>query len=130
MLIVKIVVRVLPLVYACAGCSGAAAAAKEAAQQLDRLGLAEMSYLDGPGGGDDPVLVAKARSRAPVLAIDGCQLACASRWLARHGVEPARSYTLSESGASECGQGVFDAERAAEVVESAIQELSTRRMRK
>ncbi|HWA38109.1 MAG TPA: putative zinc-binding protein, partial [Burkholderiales bacterium] len=70
-----------PLVYSCSGCSSAAQMANHIALRLDRLGLAEMSCIAGVGGDVKP-LVRKALSGRPVLAIDGCALACAKACLA------------------------------------------------
>lgn len=86
--------RSQPLVYACSGCSSAAQMANYVAICLDRAGLAEMSCIAGVGG-DVPSLVKLAKSGRPVVAIDGCKLHCARSCLSRHGVEPARHYTLT-----------------------------------
>lgn len=77
----------LPLVYSCSGCSSAAQMANHLALALDRSGAAEMSCIAGVGGGVAP-LVKLARSGRPVLAIDGCPLACARQCLAQQGVVP------------------------------------------
>ena len=79
----------LPLVYSCSGCSSAAQLANHVAVRLDRERLAEMSCIAGLGG-DVPSLVRLAADAAtagrPIVAIDGCALACAQRTLARHGI--------------------------------------------
>lgn len=87
----------LPLVYSCSGCSSAAQMANYLALALDRGGAAEMSCIAGVGGGVAP-LVKLARSGRPVLAIDGCALACARQCLAREGVEPTQHILLSSMG--------------------------------
>lgn len=51
-------------------------------------------------GGDVPSLVRTATSGRPVVAIDGCRLACARACLARHGVEPDLHVQLAEHGVS------------------------------
>ena len=84
------------LVYACSGRSGAAQLANEITLRLDCLRLAEMSSALGGGCGDP--LVRKATSGRPVIAIDGCALACCERALAVRGVEPARAVRLSDLG--------------------------------
>lgn len=103
----------LPLVYSCSGCSSVAQLANELAVRLDRNGLAEMSCISGVGGGV-PSLVKRARSGRPILALDGCVLACVQACLASAGVQADRHLILSQFGAgkryhSEC----TDAERAA-----------------
>jgi len=87
----------LPLVYSCSGCSSAAQLANAVALRLDRSGVAEMSCIAGVGGGVKP-LVRLARSGRPILAIDGCQLACARACLAQQGVTPDHHLLLNEHG--------------------------------
>jgi uncharacterized metal-binding protein len=67
------------------------------ALRLDREGLAEMSCIAGVGGGVTP-LVRTAQSGRPILAIDGCPLACATACLARCGVRPDEHLDLSDLG--------------------------------
>lgn len=85
----------LPLVYSCSGCSSAAQTSNDVAIGLDRRNLAEMSCIAGVGG-DVPKLVKVAKSGRPIIAIDGCALACVKHTLARHGVEPAVWHELSK----------------------------------
>lgn len=87
----------LPLVYSCSGCSSAAQLANALALRLDRHGEAQMSCIAGVGG-DVPSLVRLATSGRPILALDGCALACARGCLNRHGVEPDRYVQLQEHG--------------------------------
>ncbi len=108
--------RDLPLVYSCSGCSSAAQLANWVAIGLDRRGEAEMSCIAGIGG-DVPSLVRLARSGRPIVAIDGCQLHCAARCLARHEVTPALHVTLSDEGVQKKLHAEFDRKQAAEVLE-------------
>ncbi|AMN47340.1 zinc-binding protein [Steroidobacter denitrificans] len=85
----------LPLVYSCSGCSSAAQTSNSVAIALDRRNLAEMSCIAGVGG-DVKKLVKVAKSGRPIIAIDGCPLACVKNSLARHGVEPAVWHELSQ----------------------------------
>ena len=87
----------LALVYSCSGCSSAAQLANHLAIRLDRSGQAEMSCIAGVGG-DVPSLVRTATSGRPIVAIDGCALACVKSSLARHGVTPALHYDLTKHG--------------------------------
>ena len=82
----------LPLVYACSGCSNVAQLANDLALRLDRARLAEMSCIAGVGG-DVPLLVRRARSGRPILALDGCPLHCVKGCLARHEVVPTLHLT-------------------------------------
>jgi uncharacterized metal-binding protein len=87
----------LPLVYSCSGCSSAAQLANTLALLLDRDGEAQMSCIAGVGA-DIPNFVRQATSGRPILALDGCPLACVRGCLKRHGVEPDRYVQLHEHG--------------------------------
>ncbi len=106
---------VIPLVYSCSGCSDAAQLANHLAVRLDRAGLAEMSCIAGVGGGV-PNLVRKAReageSGRPILALDGCVLACTRACLAAQGLAPSRHVRLHELGVRKHYHADFDAAQA------------------
>ena len=104
-----------PLVYSCSGCSSAAQMANWIALQLDRSGDAEMSCIAGVGG-DVPSLVRVATSGRPVIAIDGCVLACTRHSLMRHAVEPAAHILLSDSGVRKRKGVDFDPQEAADML--------------
>ncbi|MCJ8170825.1 putative zinc-binding protein [Atopomonas sediminilitoris] len=87
----------LPLVYACSGCSNVAQLANNIALKLDREGLAEMSCIAGVGG-NVPMLVKKAQSGRPILALDGCPLKCVQGCLAQRQVTADVALVLSELG--------------------------------
>ncbi|MEI2807919.1 putative zinc-binding protein [Albidovulum sp.] len=106
-----------PLVYSCSGCSSAAQMANHVAIQLDRRGLAEMSCIAGVGG-DVPKLVRIARSGRPIVALDGCALACVKSCLARHGVTATRYHLLSDMGVRKRYGTDFDPAEAATVLDS------------
>jgi len=103
-----------PLVYSCSGCSSAAQMANHLALMLDREGFAEMSCIAGVGGGVAG-LVNTARSGRPILALDGCVLACARACLAREGVAPDKHLLLSDFGVKKRRHADFDAVQAAQV---------------
>ncbi|WP_184198231.1 putative zinc-binding protein [Chitinimonas taiwanensis] len=90
--------RTRPLVYACSGCSSVAQLANDVAIALDRQGEAEMSCISGVGGGVG-ALVKLARSGRPILALDGCALACVQACLANAGVAPDTHLILNQLGA-------------------------------
>ncbi|WP_454762778.1 putative zinc-binding protein [Cupriavidus campinensis] len=103
----------LPLVYACSGCSSVAQLANAFAVRLDRSGMAEMSCISGVGGGV-PALTRVARSGRPILALDGCPLACVKACLASAGVAPDQHLVLNRLGATkrqhgECTEAEADA---------------------
>lgn len=86
-----------PLVYSCSGCSSAAQLTNTLALRLARDGEAQMSCIAGVGA-DLPNFVQQATSGRPILALDGCPLACARNCLKRHGVEPDRYVQLQKHG--------------------------------
>lgn len=90
--------RHLPLVYACSGCSSVAQLANTLALRLDRQGKAEMSCISGVGGGV-PALLKVARSGRPILALDGCALACVQACLKQANVTPDAHLVLNRQGA-------------------------------
>lgn len=114
----------LPLVYSCSGCSSAAQLANHLAVKLDRLGLAEMSCIAGVGG-DVPHLLKIARSGRPIIAIDGCPLACVKSSLGRHGLVPERHYQLQHYWVKRRQHEDFDAAQAAEVLEEVRKDLGS-----
>ena len=87
----------LPLVYSCSGCSSAAQTANTLALRLDHEGEAQMSCIAGVGA-DIPRFVRQVTSGRPILALDGCPLACVRESLKRHGVKPDRYMQLHEQG--------------------------------
>lgn len=103
--------RSRPLVYSCSGCSSAAQMANHLALRLDRAGQAEMSCIAGVGGGVAG-LVRTARSRRPILALDGCVLHCVSACLANAGVVADTHLVLSDYGVKKHKHADFDATEA------------------
>lgn len=114
----------VPLVYSCSGCSSAAQAANYMALALDRSGDAQMSCIAGVGGGVAP-LVKLARSGRPVMAIDGCALACARQCLARAGVVPDQHVILGELGVRKRQHTDFDQAEADRLLVLIREEIST-----
>jgi uncharacterized metal-binding protein len=104
----------LPLVYSCSGCSSAAQMANQLAVWLDRNGVAEMSCIAGVGGGVAG-LVRTAQGGRPILALDGCALACVSASLARAGVVADAHLVLSDHGVKKRRHAAFDETQATEV---------------
>lgn len=105
----------LPLVYSCSGCSSAAQLANHLAVRLDRAGEAEMSCIAGVGGGVKPLVrLAQRAAEAgrPILAIDGCPLACVQACLQRVGVAPDAVLRLDAEGVRKLQHGDFDPAQA------------------
>ncbi|MEZ5647102.1 MAG: putative zinc-binding protein [Burkholderiaceae bacterium] len=111
-----------PLVYACSGCSSAAQLANHVAVRLDRSGTAEMSCIAGVGG-DVPSLVRLARSGRPVIALDGCPLACARHCLQRHGVTPDQHHELQLYGVRKRLHEDFDPDQAEMVLARVLADI-------
>lgn len=115
----------LPLVYACSGCSSVAQLANDCALRLDREGQAEMSCISGVGGGVVS-LVKLARSGRPILALDGCALACVSACLHNAGVNPDRHLILNREGARKrfhADASAAESEQVWQVVQHELSEL-------
>lgn len=115
----------LPLVYACSGCSSVAQLANDCALRLDREGRAEMSCISGVGGGVVS-LVKLARSGRPILALDGCALACVSACLHNAGVNPDRHLILNREGAKKrfhADASAAESEQVWQVVQHELSEL-------
>lgn len=103
------------LVYSCSGCSSAAQLANHLAVRLDRNGDAEMSCIAGLGGQVKSLIrTAKkaATSGRPILAIDGCPLACVKNSLAQHGIAPSHHLQLGTHGVRKVQHADFDSEVA------------------
>jgi uncharacterized metal-binding protein len=88
----SIVIKPLPVLVACAGCTQYGNFADEAALELERHGQGDRVWL----GGSPEAASTKARARWPVFALDGCDLGCARVWCERLGVSPQRSYILDD----------------------------------
>jgi uncharacterized metal-binding protein len=116
---------VLPLVYSCSGCSSAAQLANAVALKLDRAAVAEMSCIAGVGG-DVPSLVRTAKSGRPLVALDGCTLACVMSTLARHGIEPALHVLLSDHGVTKRYHADFDPVQAQRVFADVSRQIARR----
>ena len=86
-----------PLIYSCSGCSNVAQLANDLAVVLDREGFGQMSCIAGVGG-DVKGLVKLAKSNRPILAIDGCKIACVQKTLARHEIQPRWHMELTSMG--------------------------------
>jgi uncharacterized metal-binding protein len=112
----------LPLVYSCSGCSSAAQLANHVAVHLDRAGAAQMSCIAGVGG-DVRSLVKVAKSGRPIIALDGCPLACVKHCLARHGLAPTWHIVLSELGVKKRYHADFDPAQAGGVLDTVLSSM-------
>ena len=113
--------RALPLVYSCSGCSSAAQTANYIALKLDRDGEAEMSCISGVGG-NVPHLVNIAKSGRPILALDGCPLACTLHCLSERGIRPDYHLQLHEHGIKKRYHADFDQMQADQLASEVTEE--------
>lgn len=86
--------------------------ANHLALELDANGEAEMSCIAGVGG-KVPALLKVARSGRPILALDGCVLACVQASLAGAGVTPDQHVRLDLLGIRKLKKTRFDPAQAA-----------------
>ena len=103
------------LVYACSGCASAAQLANHLAVRLDRNGDAEMSCIAGVGGRVKPLIRIARRAveeGRPILAIDGCPLACAKNSLAQIDIVPTLHLQLAEYDVRKTAHADFDPQQA------------------
>lgn len=114
----------LPLVYSCSGCSSVAQMANHVALQLDRQGLAEMSCIAGVGG-DVPYLLKIATSGRPIIALDGCPLACVKNCLARHSLQANSYHQFNQYGVKKSLHAEFDPAQADSVLARIGAEIAT-----
>jgi uncharacterized metal-binding protein len=85
----RVVLRPLPVLYACQGCAEFGDLAREVGALLDRGGVAQLVWLGAAPN-------ATPARRYPILALDGCDKACALRWLGERGIAADRSYVLAD----------------------------------
>ncbi len=90
-------IEYFPLVYSCSGCSNLAQMANDLAIVLDREKHAQMSCIAGVGG-NVKGLVKIAKSGRPILALDGCKIACVKQVLHQHNIKPTWHLELSSLG--------------------------------
>ena len=81
-----------------------------------------MSCIAGVGG-DVPSLVKLAKSGRPIVALDGCVLACVKNCLSRHGVVPAAHHVLSDLGIRKKYHQDFDPEDAERILPEIVRSL-------
>lgn len=110
----------LPLVYSCSGCSSAAQMANYIALKLDHAGDAEMSCISGVGG-NVPHLVGIAHSGRPIIALDGCPLACTLHCLAARDITASHHFQLQAHGVKKRYHATFDQMHADQIAAEVAQ---------
>jgi uncharacterized metal-binding protein len=84
-----------PLIYSCSGCSNSAQLTNDLAVKIDRDKFAEMSCIAGIGGKVKTILH-KAKSGRPIIALDGCVLACCLESFKQNDICPDLHFRLSD----------------------------------
>ena len=82
----RMIVRPLPVLYACAGCKEFGYAAPRVARALDERGLAETIWLGAAPPG--------VTGRYPIFTLDACEKGCARKWVRDLGGGVQRAFTL------------------------------------
>ena len=85
------------LVFSCSGAADVGEVSDQAARLLAREGIGKMSCLAGIGG-RNPDIMRNTRQASSILAIDGCQSACASKTLKEAGFDDFISLKLASIG--------------------------------
>lgn len=89
----RVVLKPLPVLYACQGCPRYGQRARDAGAELERRGLAELRWLGARAVADGP-----ASERYPLIALDGCAEGCARRWLCERGAAPQEHVIVQIAG--------------------------------
>ncbi|MEI7832412.1 MAG: putative zinc-binding protein [bacterium] len=74
------------LIFACSGGSNVGQISNDAAKALDQSGQGSFFCLIGVGAGVGPIVERTKKDSTTVVAIDGCNVACAKKALANIGV--------------------------------------------
>ena len=112
-----------PIVYSCSGCSNLAQIANDIAITLDSRGIAQMSCLLGVAGKVQPV-VDIARSSRPIIAIDGCKLACTKSCLNENDLEADYYFDISAYGIEKKGIHESTLRESNDALQAVYKELS------
>jgi uncharacterized metal-binding protein len=86
------------IIFACSGASDVGEIADRAARKLSREGAGKMHCMNAVGAGVESFMKFYRQSSAPILAIDGCALNCATNCLKKSGLTAARSVSLDGLG--------------------------------
>jgi uncharacterized metal-binding protein len=81
-----------------------------------------MSCIAGVGG-NVPHLVKIAHSGRPIIALDGCPLACTKACLTQHDIEPDSYHLLNQYGVKKIYHTGFDSDTAQAVLELVIAKM-------
>ena len=85
------------LVFACAGASNVGQTTNEAAKQLEIDGVARYFCLAGIGGKISG-MIESTKAAGRIIALDGCNVACAQKTLENEGLKPTVYLQVTELG--------------------------------
>jgi len=85
------------LLFACSGAADVGAVSDQAARRLSAAGDAQMFCLAGLGGRIEPIIT-KTKAASRIVALDGCQLACAKACLAEAGFSECSHVCVTQLG--------------------------------
>jgi uncharacterized metal-binding protein len=117
--------NVLPLVYACSGCSNVAQLANDTALALDQKQVAQMSCIAGVGGDVKP-LVKLAKSGRQIIALDGCNLQCVHHCLKKYDIDSTLHYILTDEGFKKRNYSVSSSETIDDMCQIVIGDLANK----
>lgn len=106
------------VVYGCAGASNTGQLANAAAVRMTQRGTARIGCLGGVGSRQKG-FIAAAQLADDVIAIDGCEVACARKTLEEVGVAPARHVVVTDLGIEKSGDLTLKDEEIDRVVTAA-----------
>lgn len=89
------------LIFACSGGSNVGQLTNEAAKKLDQEGIGKFYCLAGIGG-DIAGMIVNAEGADRIIALDGCDVACAKKTLERANL-PISCYVVVTDGGVEKG---------------------------
>jgi uncharacterized metal-binding protein len=111
------------IIFACSGASDVGEIADRAARKLSREGTGKMHCMNAVGAGVESFMKFYRQSSAPILAIDGCALNCATNCLKKAGLTASRSVSLDGLGFVK-GETPATDDKIARVVEAAMEQMA------
>jgi uncharacterized metal-binding protein len=109
----------LALVFPCAGGSNVGQIANVAAVDLDRANAARIYCLAGVAA-HIPGMADSARTASAVIAIDGCQVACARAALEHAGIPVTQSIIVTNLGIEKNHSFIWDIEDVEKVISAVL----------
>ena len=110
------------IIFACSGASDVGEIADRAARKLSHEGAGKMHCMTAVDAGVESFMKFYGQSTAPILAIDGCALNCATNCLKKAGLA-SRSVSLDALGLVK-GETPITDEKIARVAEAALERMA------